>query len=38
MDFQVNTNSTIDPNAIAMLVLGIVVAGAAIILIAKLAK
>ncbi len=38
MDFQLNTNSTIDPNAIALLVLGIVIAGAAIILISKLAK
>lgn len=38
MDLNLNTNSSIDQNAIILVVLGILVAGAGIILIAKIAK
>lgn len=38
MDFQLNTLSTVDPNAIILIVMGLLVVGAGIILIAKIAK
>lgn len=37
-EFTLNTKSTIDTNAIVMLFLGIMIAGTAIILIAKIAR
>jgi hypothetical protein len=37
-DFTLNTSSTIDNNAIVMLVLGIIVAATAVVLIVKIAK
>jgi hypothetical protein len=37
-DFTLNTTSTIDNNAIIMLVLGVIVAATAVILIVKIAK
>lgn len=38
MDFNLKTESTIDPNAIILIVLGVLVAGAGIILISKIVK
>jgi hypothetical protein len=38
MDLKLQTESTIDPNAVILLTIGLLVAGAGIVLIAKLAR